>query len=350
MNIRFAKFAVQSIAAAALLCAHAARGDRAPSPDCAKDRYDSRCLWTSYGEPEVNSAQTKGDSVIRVDGGFALYRERSVMVEFRHDALGDNWMTFRNPSSATGAIRIPIAEKVWQTMLAHLRVFQTEQAAFQVRRAKEVNEGKNTIICTDGAAVSVDSSIDGTVLHHEADSCENDSVYTFLDSIRTLAYSQIPYCAENQLHSPELCLSLDGDKFAAAEVLARFLAIDSGDCEKNAPSRSVLPLLAEDVEFRAAGFPVAKGRVAVAGAWQSFICSMGTGAIGPWPKSVEGSHDEVRLIGSISATTTRPLPNSNMNADYEILAESTLLWRKDQTGIFRIVDWTVGNKVERNLR
>jgi hypothetical protein len=270
------------------------------------------------------------------------------MVEFRHDGLGENWMTFRDPASAKGAIRLPIGGKTWKTILAILKAFQTEQADFQIRHAKELREGKSTVVCTDGSDVSVDSSVDGTVLHYEADSCENDSVYRFIDSTRTLAYSQIPYCAEKRLQWPELCLSLDGDKFSAAGVLARFLTIDPGDCEHNAPSRSVLPLLAEDAQFRAEGLSVAKGNAAAADAWQKFICSIGAGA-NIWPKSVEASPGEVKIVGLVSGTATKPSSGTNTSPDYEVLADSTILWKKDAMGTFRIADWTVGKEVERKL-
>jgi hypothetical protein len=333
----------------ALLWAGVAFGEQTIKLDCSKSNYDSRCIWSSYGEPEIDSPETKGDAAIRVDGGVSLRPWMSIMVEFRHDSLGGNWMTFRDPASAKSTIHVPITEKTWETILARLKAFQSDQADFQVRHAKELRERKDTIVCMDSSGVSVDSSVDGTILHYEADSCENDSVYEFIDATRTLAYTQIPYCAEKQLQWPDLCLSLDGDKFSAAEVLVRFMAIDPGDCKNSMPSRSVLPLLAEDSEFRAPGLPVAKGKAAVADAWQSFICGMGTGAIGPWPKSVEGSHEEIRMVGSISGNARSLSPDSNKEVDYEILAESTILWKKDATGTFRIADWTVGDKVERKL-
>lgn len=349
VNIRFAKLITRAASVMAALGMHGALADQASVPDCAKVKYDSRCFWMSHGEPAIDSPDTKGDSVIRVDGGVSLRFWLSIMVEFRHDKLGGNWMVFRDPESNQGAIRLPTSEQVWNSMRANLNTFQAEQAEFQVRHKKDLATRKDIVVCTDGSDVAVDSVIDGNLLHYEADSCENESVDRFIDTVRGLAYSQIPYCSDKSLQRPQTCLSLEGDKYFAAELLSRYMKIDWSSCDKSDPAVAVFPLLADDVVLREESGNAITGAHNVADAWKKHVCSMGKFPIGPWPVSVVGRGDEVTLVGTTSGATTKPSPESGKNVDYEVSSESTQLWRKDASGTFHIVSWIIGKKIERKL-
>lgn len=341
----YVRLAILPLASAALHISLA----HAQALPCTSKNEDSRCVWTFYGEPVPDSKERREDETIRVIGTVALRQGMSVMVEFRRDLNGETWMTFRDPYSSRGRIQIIVPPSAWTETLARWKNFQDTQEKFQVRHARDLakrEKSGETVVCTDGADVSVDTELDGKTKHLETDDCENNVVDDFIDDIRNLCYAQLPYCADKTLQWAQLCLALDGDKFAATAAVKRAMKIDTGGCNKNEPSLAVSPLLADGAVLRIAGVPDVKGRAAVSAAWQEYVCAL-LWPLGPWPDSAQGSENAVLITGLIAATAKEATTGPPPTRDIFRHIRSSQTWVRSSNGDYLISEWNIERPIDR---
>jgi len=312
----------------------------------------SRCLWSARGEPNIESYEVENSKAIRIVGFVALRYEKSVMVEFRHDRYGRSWLSMFDPLGP-GRLVVPIENSDWSNALSQWKKFSATQAEF--KRQKVIDEKKQqeeenktgvrtVMVCADGSDVEIDTALDGAVAHLSASDCFNDEADSYLDDVRTLAYSLIPYCANLIEKVSSFCLALDGDKFAAAEAMNLATSVKLADCDKNEPSASLLPLLSPDAVLRVNGNADVKGAAAVARAWESFACQ--AKMHGAPPQIVEARGQYVRIVGSLGIERSEKLPQSNLSSPKFFDAITVEQWKRNDAGKFELISWEIGAFVQ----
>ncbi len=311
------------------------------------------CPWVARGQPKIDFSVQENNQVIRILGIVALRYEKSVMVEFRRDKFGQSWLTMFDPLSPDRNLVVPIEDAAWFNTLSRWKNFAATQAEFDRQKAthekkqqeEEKKKGFRTVVvCADGSDVEIDTALDGRVAHLSASDCLNDEVDIYLNDVRALAYSLIPYCADLIAKASSICLALDGDKFAAAEVLNLATSVKLSGCDESGPSASLLPLLAPDAILRVNGGADIKGPTAVARAWESFACQAVMYETAP--KIVEARGQYARMVGSLVTERPEKLQQSNLSNPKFFDAVSVEQWKRNDKGRFELTSWEIGPFVQ----
>ncbi len=309
-----------------LACATAAHG--ADAPDCASG---SRCTWVKGGADPLEAVAARGGETVRFIGGYALYPHDGVMFEIGRD--GDAvTATIHDVDRPQNKIIIPASLALWQRIVA-LRARAVAREAVTQRRNKAADAASGeTVVCTDGAGLDVDSVLAGKIEHLAWSDCRDPMVNRLLARLPKIFYPLVPACLHVRRHDRSLCASLRGDWAIATRYAGEAVSF-TGDALCR-PMRGFDPAayVAPGAVLRIAGEPDTPP--GSAGLLQG-VCA---GALGLLFEAETVTGADGRLI--VAGTTIRfgeTLPNG---LSRQVAAPSTQILRIDH-GKLRIESWVV---------
>jgi hypothetical protein len=236
------------------------------------------CEDFHLGAQSAESYRDSGSELIRI-GQWNGWGHFQFLIEFsRADA--QNWLDIRDISGEGRSIVVPVRNEDWQQAVTAWRAYEASQPP----PPQLPDQFGRTAVCVaaDGPSQSFEVVLSGEV-RRTTDGGEymKDNKcywpdYDLAETLLKLAVDAVPYCAafssDDALDKMNKCLTLDGDKYKAAELESRAEIVAVQECETKK-----IPLLddviATDAVVDDGSKVLARGRAGVKAAWMKFGCT-----------------------------------------------------------------------------